>query len=117
MGKTGRGQPTGWLEFWPWFWERGGLGVDVPGRLLWNVHKMSRMKKKIPGSGTLARSYHRDLDEDSRCRQEAARGDWHPVRPSAWGRECRWSDTGPAGGNAHVRVTVWTHTISKDNHA
>lgn len=58
--------------------------MDVPGRLLWNVHKMSRMKKII-GSGTPARGYHRDLDEDSRCRQEGARGDWHPVRPSAWG--------------------------------
>lgn len=102
------------LEFWPWFWERGGLGVDIPGRLLRNVHKMSRMKKKITGSGTLARGYRRDLGEDSRCRQEGARESGTPSGPGhRRGLQMvrRWSRR----RDAHVRTTMWSHTISKEN--
>ena len=41
----------------PVSWRGEGQGVDVLGRLLWNVHKMNQAEEKTTGSGRQARGH------------------------------------------------------------
>lgn len=55
-GRPGGGPQAGWNSG-PCLVERGGLGVGVPGRLLWNVHKVEWTKMEKNRVGRWARGH------------------------------------------------------------
>lgn len=109
VGKMGRGRPRGWLEFWPVVLGRG-VGVWTAERLLWNVHKGSRMKREKQHQGD-QQGCSRDPGGSRRYRQ----GQQPSVRLPATQRRLQMAGCWPKGGAARVRTTGDVQNFQKEN--